>query len=279
MSPIEKTSQTEEIIDTPDVAVAEDDQNESNAGLTLPIARIKRIIKLDPEHVSSTEAANYMLGLATELFVTTLTEKASLVTKANKRKKVMYDDFHNAVVHDDNLLFLKDLIPKKKKIGELAEKGTINLTDNDIKRFNLKYSRPKRPTTASAVIASKDVASGGGDTTAEEGDISADKSTSKTDDTQEEAAKDDDDNATVDLEKEKETETTVTRPAAIEPAPTSEKRKPKLGRPRKNKHTTVLPKGQHTLPFAKAGPSKKSKASEVVDVTDNEEEDVEMKDA
>ncbi|GMG60084.1 unnamed protein product [Ambrosiozyma monospora] len=187
MSPTEKTPQTEEIIDNPDAAVTEEDQNDSNAGLTLPIARIKRIIKLDPEHVSSTEAANYMLGLATELFVTTLTEKASLVTKSNKRKKIMYDDFHNVVVHDDKLLFLKDLIPKKKKIGELAEKGTINLTDNDIKRFNLKYSRPKRPTTASAATASKDVAPGGGDTTAEEGDITGDKSTSKADDTQEEA--------------------------------------------------------------------------------------------
>ncbi|GME67893.1 unnamed protein product [Ambrosiozyma monospora] len=128
-------------------------------------------------------------------------------------------------------------------------------------------------------MISNDVAPGGGDTTAEEGDITGDKSTSKADDTQEEAVKDDDDNATVDLEKENETETSATKPTVIEPAPPAEKRKTKLGRPRKNKQLPVLSKGQHTLPFLKAAPAKKSKVNKIIEVTDNEDEDVEMKDA
>lgn len=102
------------------------DETEGNS-LTLPLAKIKRIFKLDPDYISASQSAVYATGLATELFVQYLAEQASLLARMDKRKKVQYKDFSNAVAGHDSLTFLSDTVPKTQPIGELIQQNKVNL--------------------------------------------------------------------------------------------------------------------------------------------------------
>jgi len=102
------------------------DEDEGNS-LTLPLAKIKRIFKLDPDYISASQSAVYASGLATELFVQYLAEQASLLARMDKRKKVQYKDFSNAVAGHDSLTFLSDTVPKTQPIGELIQQNKVNM--------------------------------------------------------------------------------------------------------------------------------------------------------
>lgn len=104
--------------------------------LTLPMSRIKKIVKLDPEHISSTETANYMLGIATELFVKQLTNDALEITKGRNKKKVMYSNMQQTVSRSDAYSFMRDLVPKKIPVGELVRKGIIRVRPADMDKIN-----------------------------------------------------------------------------------------------------------------------------------------------
>jgi DNA polymerase epsilon subunit 4 len=106
-----------------------------DVGLTLPISKIKKIIKLDPEHISSTESANYVLGIATEMFIKQLTVDSSSITKSKGRKKIMYNDLQQIVNSVDVYAFMRDIVPKRAPIGELLNKGLIKLRPGDQERI------------------------------------------------------------------------------------------------------------------------------------------------
>lgn len=108
----------------------------SEQGLTLPLSKVKKIVKLDPEHVSSTEGANFVLGMATELFVMELTHEASLVTKSKRRRKIMYGDFQRAVSANEKYTFMRDIVPKRVPIGDLVQRGQIKLTDESLDQIH-----------------------------------------------------------------------------------------------------------------------------------------------
>ncbi|ANZ75288.1 BA75_02541T0 [Komagataella pastoris] len=89
--------------------------------LTLPISRIKKIIKMDSDHVSCSDSATYLLGVATELFVKSFVEVASGNAKIESRKKITYQDFSKVVRTFDNLAFLNDTVPPTIKVRDLIE--------------------------------------------------------------------------------------------------------------------------------------------------------------
>lgn len=74
--------------------------------LLLPIARVKRIIKQDDEITACSTSAVYAIASATELFIKHFTEQALLRTKCEKRKKMSYNDFADAVSSVSELQFL-----------------------------------------------------------------------------------------------------------------------------------------------------------------------------
>lgn len=110
-------------------------EERDDTALQLPMSRIKKIIKLDPEHISSTESANYILGISTELFIKQLTLDASTITKSKGRKKIMYNDMQEIVSTVDVYSFMRDLVPKRAPLGELLSKRLIKLRDDDNDRI------------------------------------------------------------------------------------------------------------------------------------------------
>ena len=109
--------------------------------LALPMSRIKKIVKLDPEHISSTESANYVLGMATEMFVRQFAVDASEITRSKGRKKVMYADAQKAVSNVDIYAFMRDIVPKRAPIGELMSKGLVKLRPGDQQRMEERIAR------------------------------------------------------------------------------------------------------------------------------------------
>ncbi|KAI5967447.1 DPB3 [Candida theae] len=98
--------------------------------MSLPLSKIKKIFKMDPDYLGASQGAVYATGLATELFVQYFVEQASLMAKVDKRKKIQYKDFANAVASHDALNFLSDTIPKTHAIGDLIQKKKVNTLDS-----------------------------------------------------------------------------------------------------------------------------------------------------
>lgn len=97
-----------------------DDENDSS--MALPISKIKRIFKMDPDYSGASQSAVYATGVATELFVQYLAEQASVMAKMDKRKKIMYSDFSGAVENHEALHFLRDTIPKTVPLKTVLDK-------------------------------------------------------------------------------------------------------------------------------------------------------------
>lgn len=102
-----------------------------SATMSLPLARIKKIFKMDTEHHSASLSAVYATGCATELFIQYLVEHASMMAKMEKRKKIQYKDLSNVVSDQDALHFLSDTVPKTQIVGEAIRNRKINMLDAD----------------------------------------------------------------------------------------------------------------------------------------------------
>ncbi|KAI3403873.2 DPB3 [Candida oxycetoniae] len=112
-----------------DVQENQDPTSSSSDQMSLPLSKIKKIFKMDAEYTGASQGAVYTAGIATELFVQYLVEQASLLAKMDKRKKIQYKDFANAVSSHDALNFLSDTVPRTHPIGELVKKKQVNLIE------------------------------------------------------------------------------------------------------------------------------------------------------
>lgn len=135
---IKSTSPASENTETPypedhDMNEMEDDALEEvdESTMSLPLSKIKRIFKIDPDYFGSSASAVYATGVATELFVQYLAEHASVLAKLEKRKKIQYKDLSNAVSTQDALHFLSDTIPRTQTVGLAIKEKKINLSESD----------------------------------------------------------------------------------------------------------------------------------------------------
>lgn len=109
------------------IDLAEEDEEEESSGTSvLPLSKIKKIFKTDPEHVSASEAAVFSTAIATELFIQYFTEQASLIARSEKRKKLQYKDFSSAVTNIEQLNFLSDTVPKTVNLKKLVDQNKVN---------------------------------------------------------------------------------------------------------------------------------------------------------
>jgi len=86
--------------------------------LVLPLARVKRIVKTDPDIKLISGDAAFLITRATELFIQLLAKEAHNETVKNKRKILQYNDLSHIVNNRDEMEFLRDIIPEKKTVNE-----------------------------------------------------------------------------------------------------------------------------------------------------------------
>ncbi len=83
----------------------------------LPIARVQRIIKADPEMENTSKEAVFMIAAATELFIKHLSDAAYTQARLEKRKVLHYRDVQRAVARDQTLDFLRDIVPASMSLS------------------------------------------------------------------------------------------------------------------------------------------------------------------
>lgn len=82
----------------------------------LPLARIKKIMKLDDEVKMISAEAPIIFAKASELFIQEATIRAWLHTEENKRRTLQRNDVHLAISKYDQFDFLIDIVPREEKV-------------------------------------------------------------------------------------------------------------------------------------------------------------------
>ncbi|XP_052086412.1 chromatin accessibility complex protein 1-like [Mytilus californianus] len=90
--------------------------SESKDKNSLPLSRVRTIMKSSPDVAAISQEALYLTGKATELFIQNLA-MISLETNESKNS-VDYKDLAEVVNSEDVLQFLQDIIPRKIKYSE-----------------------------------------------------------------------------------------------------------------------------------------------------------------
>ncbi|XP_014444679.1 chromatin accessibility complex protein 1 [Tupaia chinensis] len=95
-----------------DVAVGRDKCGEPRL-ISLPLSRIRVIMKSSPEVSSINQEALVLTAKATELFVQYLATHSYRHGSGKERKALTYSDLANAAAGSETFQFLADILPKK----------------------------------------------------------------------------------------------------------------------------------------------------------------------
>ncbi|XP_057274773.1 DNA polymerase epsilon subunit 4 [Pezoporus wallicus] len=76
-------------------------------GARLPLARVKALVKADPDVSLASHEAVFVLARATELFVETIAKDAYVYAQQGKRKTLQRKDLDNAIEAIDEFAFLE----------------------------------------------------------------------------------------------------------------------------------------------------------------------------
>ncbi|EPQ59841.1 histone-fold-containing protein [Gloeophyllum trabeum ATCC 11539] len=82
----------------------------------LPLARIKKVMKSDPE-VKVWAAAPILFCKACEIFIAEITSRAFIVADSNKRRTLCRADIAKALSKSDQFDFLIDIVPRDEVTG------------------------------------------------------------------------------------------------------------------------------------------------------------------
>ncbi|KAF9359370.1 hypothetical protein BGX26_012488 [Mortierella sp. AD094] len=80
----------------------------------LPLARIKKVMKSDPEVKMISAEAPILFSKACEIFICEITRRAWLHAEENKRRTLQRSDVSNAVSRSDQFDFLIDIVPREE---------------------------------------------------------------------------------------------------------------------------------------------------------------------
>lgn len=127
---------SDQVIPEPDYVAIEEEEDEvmdetDEVYKTLPLSKVKRIFKLDPEYSGAAASAAYATAVAAELFVQYLAEQSAMIAKTERRKKIQYKDVSAAANSQEALYFLSDAIPKTQILGEAIKLKKINVLPED----------------------------------------------------------------------------------------------------------------------------------------------------
>eukprot|EP01031_Cornospumella_fuschlensis_P024947 gene24947-30141_t len=106
---------------------ADEGESESGADLIFPLARIKKLMKYDPDVKNVSKEATVAVTKCTEMFLARLALKAFAYTNMRSAKTVTADDLLQAIHTIEAFDFLIDDFPKKTK-APTAGVGLVNAT-------------------------------------------------------------------------------------------------------------------------------------------------------
>ncbi|KAI5363073.1 Putative transcription factor CBF/NF-Y/archaeal histone domain, histone-fold [Septoria linicola] len=95
--------------------------------VSLPLARVKKIINTDPDINQCSNNAAFVITVATEMFLQHLVEQAFKQVKSEHgpkpRRNIQYRDVANAVARVENLEFLSDVVPRTMTMKQFKQKA------------------------------------------------------------------------------------------------------------------------------------------------------------
>ncbi|CAF4859822.1 unnamed protein product [Pieris macdunnoughi] len=100
---------------------------------SLPLARIKKIMKLDEEVKMISAEAPILFAKACEIFIHELTLRAWSHTEDNKRRTLQRNDIAMAISRSDQFDFLIDIVPRQEiKFNRVREETRVNAPSEPI---------------------------------------------------------------------------------------------------------------------------------------------------
>ncbi|KAF1985087.1 hypothetical protein K402DRAFT_395138 [Aulographum hederae CBS 113979] len=97
--------------------------SEFTGTVSLPLARVKKIIHADDEVNNCSNNAAFAIAVATEMFVQYLVDKVHDGVKTQRRRQVKYEDVSDAVARADELEFLSEVVPKTTTYKVIKERN------------------------------------------------------------------------------------------------------------------------------------------------------------
>ncbi|KAF8980881.1 hypothetical protein BGZ46_003587 [Entomortierella lignicola] len=82
----------------------------------LPLARIKKVMKSDPEVKMISAEAPILFSKACEIFICEITRRAWLHAEVNKRRTLQRSDVSGAISRSDQFDFLIDIVPREEAV-------------------------------------------------------------------------------------------------------------------------------------------------------------------
>lgn len=104
----------------------------------LPLARIKKVMKADPEVKMISAEAPILFAKGCDMFITELTMRAWIHAEENKRRTLQRSDIASALAKSDMFDFLIDIVPREdatpqhKRRQEFTPSGTYAVPDAQI---------------------------------------------------------------------------------------------------------------------------------------------------
>ncbi|GAV56343.1 hypothetical protein ZYGR_0BB01200 [Zygosaccharomyces rouxii] len=100
----------------------------------LPVSKVKKIARSDPEYLLTSNNAFVATAFATEIFVKALTEEMlaqSQLAGKNKDSKTIrltYNDLAECVSKKNQFMFLEDVVPRTKNLRSLVKQNRVRYT-------------------------------------------------------------------------------------------------------------------------------------------------------
>lgn len=126
---------------------------------SLPLARIKKVMKSDEDVRMISAEAPVLFAKACEMFILELTLRSWIHTEENKRRTLQKNDIAAAISRTDVFDFLVDIIPRDelKEEGLGVTKGNIPLMGSTPESVPCYYVQPPHPAGPTGIIMGKPV--------------------------------------------------------------------------------------------------------------------------
>jgi histone H3/H4 len=109
-----------------DSELNEREDEEKTTKLQLPLARVRKIIKSDPDVKKISNDASILIAHSTELFIHFILREGYQITTDDGRKTLQYKDLAMSVQENEVLDFLLDVIPQRQTKFEIDKRHHQN---------------------------------------------------------------------------------------------------------------------------------------------------------